>query len=105
MIHWSWLVDAFRSLTRAGIATLRTVLSRLITARLVHITARAHHRRRSTVASSISKQVYFETSPFRNLGRQPSGERGDVAYTVSVRPWSTLNTVPFIRSASSFSYR
>src|SRR5665647_2386512 len=45
MIHCSWLVDALRSLTSDGTATLRIVLSRVITRRLPQSTRREIHRR------------------------------------------------------------
>jgi hypothetical protein len=53
MIHWSWLVEASRSRSSDGMATLRMVLSSPITIKQRHSTPSAHHRRRLIVLASI----------------------------------------------------
>src|SRR4051812_16512721 len=68
MMYCSSLVDACRSRTRAGMARLRTVLSRLMMPSEQHMTARAHQRRSCTVASSTSPVA--SASP----GPSPEGE-------------------------------
>src|SRR5262245_37493275 len=53
-IHWSWLVDAWRSRTRVGSATFRIVLSSPITSSDRQRTPRIHHLRSYPSGRSVT---------------------------------------------------
>ena len=68
MIHCTWLLEASRSRTIVGTATLRIELSSTITSRLKHSTARISHRRSNARSCTRSERpiARFKSSRIRN---------------------------------------